>query len=183
MVPDVLHREGSWCRTAADWSDAQHGHDLSGNCSRERVFQHGHTTRGIRRRAQLELRSANNARTESPEQVKEKGSRLLQALQQQLPNIQCGGRPWSRSLPWDRTGAGKTNERAQPNQSSRADSSHGDAARLTLLSNGGTIDGRRGHHVLLAPLFIINDAELELIVERLFDPECYSPWAGPPRHT
>ena len=32
---------------------------------------------------------------------------------------------------------------------------------------GGTIDGRRGHHVLLAPPFIINDAELELIVERL----------------
>ena len=30
---------------------------------------------------------------------------------------------------------------------------------------GGTIDGRKGHHILLAPPFIINDAELELIVE------------------
>ena len=33
---------------------------------------------------------------------------------------------------------------------------------------GGTIDGRRGHHILLAPPFIINDEELDLIVSRLF---------------
>ena len=32
---------------------------------------------------------------------------------------------------------------------------------------GGTIDGRRGHHILLAPPFIINEEELDLIVDRL----------------
>jgi adenosylmethionine-8-amino-7-oxononanoate aminotransferase len=32
---------------------------------------------------------------------------------------------------------------------------------------GGTIDGRRGDHVLLAPPFIVTDAELEQIVARL----------------
>src|SRR5919106_6121564 len=32
---------------------------------------------------------------------------------------------------------------------------------------GGTIDGRRGDHVLLAPPFIVSDAELEEIVARL----------------
>lgn len=32
---------------------------------------------------------------------------------------------------------------------------------------GGTIDGRRGDHVLLAPPFIISEAEIGLIVERL----------------
>ena len=32
---------------------------------------------------------------------------------------------------------------------------------------GGTIDGRHGDHVLLAPPFIVTDAELEEIVARL----------------
>jgi adenosylmethionine-8-amino-7-oxononanoate aminotransferase len=32
---------------------------------------------------------------------------------------------------------------------------------------GGTIDGARGDHVLLAPPFIVSDAELDLLVERL----------------
>ena len=32
---------------------------------------------------------------------------------------------------------------------------------------GGTIDGQRGDHVLLAPPFIVSDADLDAIVERL----------------
>jgi adenosylmethionine-8-amino-7-oxononanoate aminotransferase len=32
---------------------------------------------------------------------------------------------------------------------------------------GGTLDGERGDHVLLAPPFICSEAELDLIVERL----------------
>jgi adenosylmethionine-8-amino-7-oxononanoate aminotransferase len=32
---------------------------------------------------------------------------------------------------------------------------------------GGTIDGRNGDHLLLAPPFIVTDGQLELIVERL----------------
>ena len=32
---------------------------------------------------------------------------------------------------------------------------------------GGTIDGRRGDHILIAPPFIVEDSHLELIVERL----------------
>ena len=32
---------------------------------------------------------------------------------------------------------------------------------------GGTIDGQRGDHVLLAPPFIVSEAELQTIVERL----------------
>jgi adenosylmethionine-8-amino-7-oxononanoate aminotransferase len=34
---------------------------------------------------------------------------------------------------------------------------------------GGTIDGARGDHVLLAPPFIVNEAQVDLIVERLGD--------------
>ncbi|WP_119287784.1 aspartate aminotransferase family protein [Azohydromonas sediminis] len=41
------------------------------------------------------------------------------------------------------------------------------ARGLMVYPMGGTIDGRRGDHVLLAPPFIVSDAELDAIVERL----------------
>lgn len=34
---------------------------------------------------------------------------------------------------------------------------------------GGTIDGKRGNHVLLAPPFIVEDSHLEEIVGKLDD--------------
>jgi adenosylmethionine-8-amino-7-oxononanoate aminotransferase len=40
-------------------------------------------------------------------------------------------------------------------------------AGLMCYPMGGTIDGRRGDHVLLAPPFIIEDHELDLVIERL----------------
>jgi adenosylmethionine-8-amino-7-oxononanoate aminotransferase len=40
---------------------------------------------------------------------------------------------------------------------------------LCVYPMGGTIDGRQGDHVLLAPPFIVSDAELDLIVARLQD--------------
>ena len=41
------------------------------------------------------------------------------------------------------------------------------ARGLMVYPMGGTIDGQRGDHVLLAPPFIVGDAELDVIVERL----------------
>jgi adenosylmethionine-8-amino-7-oxononanoate aminotransferase len=41
------------------------------------------------------------------------------------------------------------------------------AAGLACYPMGGTIDGQHGDHVLLAPPFIISDAELDLLVDRL----------------
>lgn len=46
------------------------------------------------------------------------------------------------------------------------DASRG-AAVSCLSPTGGTIDGQRGDHVLVAPPFITTDNELEGIVERL----------------
>jgi adenosylmethionine-8-amino-7-oxononanoate aminotransferase len=40
---------------------------------------------------------------------------------------------------------------------------------LMVYPMGGTIDGARGDHVLLAPPFIISDDELDLLIERLVD--------------
>ena len=41
------------------------------------------------------------------------------------------------------------------------------ARGLLVYPTGGTIDGRRGDHVLLAPPFTVSVAELDAIVERL----------------
>ncbi len=41
------------------------------------------------------------------------------------------------------------------------------AAGLACYPMGGTIDGKNGDHVLLAPPFIISDAELDMLVDRL----------------
>jgi adenosylmethionine-8-amino-7-oxononanoate aminotransferase len=41
------------------------------------------------------------------------------------------------------------------------------ARGLMVYPMGGTIDGRHGDHVLIAPPFIVGDAELDAMVERL----------------
>jgi adenosylmethionine-8-amino-7-oxononanoate aminotransferase len=41
------------------------------------------------------------------------------------------------------------------------------ARGLMVYPMGGTIDGVRGDHVLLAPPFVATDADLDRIVERL----------------
>ena len=41
------------------------------------------------------------------------------------------------------------------------------AEGLMVYPMGGTLDGQRGDHVLLAPPFIVSDSELDAIVERL----------------
>jgi len=43
------------------------------------------------------------------------------------------------------------------------------ARGLMVYPMGGTVDGARGDHVLLAPPFIVNTGEVDLIVERLGD--------------
>jgi len=43
------------------------------------------------------------------------------------------------------------------------------ARGLMVYPMGGTVDGKRGDHVLLAPPFIIDDAAVDMIVERLGD--------------
>ena len=40
-------------------------------------------------------------------------------------------------------------------------------AGLLVYPMGGTIDGERGDHVLLAPPYIVSEAEIDAIVERL----------------
>ena len=41
--------------------------------------------------------------------------------------------------------------------------------RLMVYPNGGTIDGKNGHHILLAPPFIIDPGQVEELVDKLSD--------------
>ena len=134
-------------------------------------FQHGHTYQGHPTACAAGIAVLQTMLEQNlPEQVKEKGSRLLQALQQQFaehPNVgdvRGRGLFLGIELVQDK----QTKEPLNPNfnlpeQIRHTAMQHG----LLCYPMGGTIDGRRGHHVLLAPPFIINDAESELIVERL----------------
>jgi adenosylmethionine-8-amino-7-oxononanoate aminotransferase len=43
------------------------------------------------------------------------------------------------------------------------------ARGLMVYPMGGTVDGARGDHVLVAPPFIVNEDQVDMIVERLGD--------------
>ena len=134
-------------------------------------FQHGHTYQGHPTACAAGIAVLKTMLEQNlPEQVKEKGSCLRQALQQQFaehPNVgdvRGRGLFLGIELVQDK----QTKEPLNPNfnlpeQIRHTAMQHG----LLCYPMGGTIDGRKGHHILLAPPFIINDAELELIVERL----------------
>ena len=134
-------------------------------------FQHGHTYQGHPTACAAGIAVLQTMLEQNlPEQVKEKGSRLLQALQQQFaehPNVgdvRGRGLFLGIELVQDKQPREPLNPNFNlPVQIRHTAMQHG----LLCYPMGGTIDGRRGHHVLLAPPFIINDAELELIVERI----------------
>ena len=134
-------------------------------------FQHGHTYQGHPTACAAGIAVLQTMLEQNlPEQVKEKGSRLLQALQQQFAEHPHAGDVRGRGLflGIELVQDKQTKEPLNPNFNLPEQIRH-TAMQYGLLCYpmGGTIDGRRGHHVLLAPPFIINDAELELIVERL----------------
>jgi adenosylmethionine-8-amino-7-oxononanoate aminotransferase len=49
------------------------------------------------------------------------------------------------------------------------------ARGLMVYPMGGTVDGARGDHVLLAPPFIVNAALVDTVVERLGDIDAATP--------
>ncbi len=134
-------------------------------------FQHGHTYQGHPTACAAGIAVLKTMLEQNlPEQVKEKGSRLLQALQQQFADHSNVGDVRGRGLflGIELVQNKQTKEPLNPNfnlpeQIRHTAMQHG----LLCYPMGGTIDGRKGHHILLAPPFIINDAELELIVERI----------------
>ena len=134
-------------------------------------FQHGHTYQGHPTACAAGIAVLKTMLEQNlPEQVKEKGSCLRQALQQQFaehPNVgdvRGRGLFLGIELVQDK----QTKEPLNPNFNLPEQIRHTAMQQgLLCYPMGGTIDGRRGHHILLAPPFIINEEELDLIVSRL----------------
>ncbi|MEK7820155.1 MAG: aspartate aminotransferase family protein, partial [Pseudomonadota bacterium] len=136
-------------------------------------FQHGHTYLGhpIACAAALAVQKVI-ARDDLLANVRRQGARLMAALQDRFGNHHHVGDIRGRGLfqaielvkdradktPFDP--ALKLNARIKREAMARG---------LLVYPMGGTIDGRLGDHVLLAPPFIVGDADIDVIVAQLGD--------------
>ncbi|MGH8830293.1 MAG: aminotransferase class III-fold pyridoxal phosphate-dependent enzyme, partial [Polaromonas sp.] len=134
-------------------------------------FQHGHTYIGhaVACAAALAVQKVIT-RDGLLAKVRESGARLEGLLQDAFgahPNIgdiRGRGLFWGIELVQDRA----TKAPFDPAHKLHARIKQQALARgLMVYPMGGTVDGRYGDHVLLAPPFIASDSELALIVERL----------------
>ena len=134
-------------------------------------FQHGHTYQGHPTACAAGVAVLQEMLSQSlPAQVKEKGERLYQALQNQFAEHPHVGDVRGRGLflGIELVQDKQTKEPLNPNFNLPEQIRHTAMQQgLLCYPMGGTIDGRRGHHILLAPPFIINEEELDLIVSRL----------------
>jgi adenosylmethionine-8-amino-7-oxononanoate aminotransferase len=135
------------------------------------LFQHGHTYIGhpVACAAALAVQQVIQ-RDHLLEAVQRQGKRLMQGLQQRLGHVAAVGDIRGRGLfqavelvadratkqPFDP--ALKLHARIKAEAMARG---------LMVYPMGGTIDGRSGDHVLLAPPFTISDSELDTVVESL----------------
>jgi adenosylmethionine-8-amino-7-oxononanoate aminotransferase len=134
-------------------------------------FMHGHTylAHAISCAAALAVQRIIK-RDGLVERVREQGERLTTALQERFGNHRAVGDIRGRGLfqaielvkdraskaPYDP--ALKVNARIKQEAMARG---------LMVYPMGGTVDGRIGDHVLLAPPFTVTDAQIDTIVERL----------------
>ncbi|EFF76161.1 aspartate aminotransferase family protein [Achromobacter piechaudii] len=134
-------------------------------------FQHGHTYLGhaVACAASLAVQEVIH-RDKLLQRVREQGAGLRQRLEQALgahPNvgdIRGRGLFMGIELVQDRA----TKQTFDPTLSLHARIKREAMAQgLMVYPMGGTIDGRHGDHVLLAPPFIISDDELDQLTERL----------------
>ena len=137
-------------------------------------FQHGHTYIGhpVACAAALAVQRVL-ARDGLVERCARQGERLRAALDEAFrvsPVRRRSAR--TRTVPGDRAGGGsRDQDTVRPGAASCMPEVKRAALDLGLMCYpmGGTIDGARGDHVLLAPPFIVSDDELDLLVERLVE--------------
>ena len=134
-------------------------------------FQHGHTYLGhpLACAAALAVQQVIE-RDGLLERVRARGAALEARLRERFADhpfvgdVRGRGLFLALELVRDRS----TREPFEPERRLHADVKRACLARgLMTYPMGGTIDGRSGDHVLLAPPFIVEDEHLELIVERL----------------
>jgi len=140
-------------------------HDGSG------FFQHGHTYLGHPIAAAAALAVQKTIEDEDLlDNVTKRGAQLMGRLQARFGNhpligdIRGRGLFMALELVADRS----TKEPLDPALKIHlAIKKHAMARGLMCYPGGGTIDGKRGNHVLLAPPFIIDDSHVDEIVEKL----------------
>ena len=135
------------------------------------AFQHGHTylAHPLACAAALEVQQV--IRDEHLlDRVKERGRQLEQRLTERFGNhrhvgdIRGRGLFWAIELVADRARRTPFDPALKLNQKIKAAAF---ANGLGCYPSGGTIDGRRGDHVMLAPPYIATPDEIDLIVEKL----------------
>ena len=134
-------------------------------------FQHGHTYLGHAVACAAALAVQQVIERDGLLQKVQRGAQVLQALLAEkfakhphVGDIRGRGYFWGVELVAER--AGKTPFDPARRLNARV-KSEAFARGLLVYPMGGTVDGRYGDHILLAPPFIATDDELALIVERL----------------
>ena len=136
-------------------------------------FQHGHTylSHPMACAAGLAVQEVVR-RDKLLDNVKQMGARLAQRLNDRFHNhahvgdIRGRGLFMGVELVEDRTSKAPFDPKLKLNARVKREAM---ARGLMVYPSGGTIDGARGDHVLLAPPFIVNADQIDTIVERLGD--------------
>jgi adenosylmethionine-8-amino-7-oxononanoate aminotransferase len=146
-------------------------HDAFANGSG--AFQHGHTyiCHPVACAASLAVQEVIR-RDDLLSNVRNMGARLQRRLSERFGNhghvgdVRGRGLFWGVELVADRSSKEPFDPARKINVSVKREAM---ARGLLVYPGGGTIDGRRGDHVLLAPPFIVNEEQIDTIVERLGD--------------
>jgi len=134
-------------------------------------FQHGHTSLGhpVACAAALAVQQVIE-RDGLLGQVRQRGEELQRLLHQafdsdpSIGDIRGRGLFWGIELVRDRASKAPFDPALQLHARIKKEAF---ARGLMVYPMGGTVDGRYGDHVLLAPPFIVSQADLALIVQRL----------------
>jgi len=135
------------------------------------AFQHGHTYLAHPLACAAALAVQDVIREDGLlDQVKERGRQLEQRLTERFGNhrhvgdIRGRGLFWAIELVADRASRTSFDPAFKLNQKIKAEAF---ANGLGCYPGGGTVDGVRGDHVLLAPPYIASADEIDLIVDKL----------------
>ncbi|MBB4365800.1 adenosylmethionine-8-amino-7-oxononanoate aminotransferase [Bradyrhizobium sp. CIR18] len=135
------------------------------------AFQHGHTYLAHPLACAAALAVQEVIREDGLlERVKERGKQLEQRLTERFGNhrhvgdIRGRGLFWAIELVADRASRTSFDPALKLNQKIKAEAF---ANGLGCYPGGGTVDGVRGDHVLLAPPYIASAEEIDLIVDKL----------------
>ncbi|MGY8634926.1 aspartate aminotransferase family protein [Bradyrhizobium sp. 14AA] len=135
------------------------------------AFQHGHTYLAHPLACAAAFAVQNVIREDGLlDRIKERGRQLEQRLTERFGNhrhvgdIRGRGLFWAIELVADRAGRTSFDPSLKLNQKIKAEAF---ANGLGCYPGGGTVDGVRGDHVLLAPPYIASAEEIDLIVDKL----------------